>query len=78
MIALFAASAAVHDMANTSHFDKERKAHLEERGLRYGYGSFNGGDGWIHIGIEKAPFVEPRTIARQTKQTVSFRNRGAI
>ena len=62
MIALFAASSAVHDMRDTSHLDKKGRArHLEDLDSRYGYGSFVGGDGRVHIGIEKTPFVRRRT-----------------
>ena len=58
VIALFAASAAVQDMRGTSHLDKKGRAQqLKRIDARYGYGSFVGKDGRIHIGIEKAPFV---------------------
>jgi hypothetical protein len=64
-IALFAASTAVQDMQNTSHLDRKgRAAHLERIDARYGYGSFVGSDGRIHVGIEKTPFARPR--ARKT------------
>jgi len=36
---------------------KEREKQMEELGCRYGYGSFVGGDGRVHVGIEKVPFV---------------------
>ncbi|KAH7411656.1 hypothetical protein DE146DRAFT_248746 [Phaeosphaeria sp. MPI-PUGE-AT-0046c] len=59
VIALFAASAAVEDMAGTSGYtDAEREKHLQEVGCRYGYGSFVGRDGSVHVGIEKVPFVQ--------------------
>ncbi|KAF2792711.1 hypothetical protein K505DRAFT_375878 [Melanomma pulvis-pyrius CBS 109.77] len=62
IIALFAASSAIEDMKNTSKFDKkERGEHLEKLGSRYGYGSYIGGDGRVHIGIEKVPFVRTRS-----------------
>jgi hypothetical protein len=67
LIALFAASAAVQDMRGTSHLDKTGRAkHLERLDARYGFGSFiGGGDGRVHIGIEKVPLVvKPR--ARST------------
>jgi hypothetical protein len=65
IIALFAASAAVQDMKGTSHLDRKGRAqHLERIDARYGYGSFVGGDGRIHIGIEKATFLRPK--ARKT------------
>jgi hypothetical protein len=62
LIALFAASAAVQDMRGTSHLDKRGRAkHLEQLDSRYGFGSFIGGDGRVHIGIEKVPLVaKPR------------------
>jgi hypothetical protein len=63
LIALFAASAAVQDMRGTSHLDRKGRAkHLEQLDHRYGFGSFvGGGDGRVHIGIEKAPLVvKPR------------------
>jgi hypothetical protein len=64
-IGLFAASAAVQDMQDTSHLDRKgRAAHLKRINARYGYGSFVGSDGRVHIGIEKTPFVRPR--ARKT------------
>jgi hypothetical protein len=62
VIALFAASAAIQDMKQTSTYDsKEREQHLEKLGSRYGYGSYVGSDGRVHIGIEKAPFVRIRS-----------------
>ena len=62
VVALFAASSAVHDMKDTSHLDKKGRArHLEDLDSRYGYGSFVGGDGRVHIGIEKTPFVRLRS-----------------
>jgi hypothetical protein len=62
VIALFAASMAVQDMRGTSHLDKKGRAqHLERVDSRYGFGSFVGGDGRVHIGIEKVPLVvKPR------------------
>jgi len=62
VIALFAASSAVLDMRGTSHLDgRGRARHLEKLDSRYGYGSYVGGDGRVHIGIEKTPFVRART-----------------
>jgi hypothetical protein len=62
VVALFAASAAVQDMRDTSHLDKKGRAkHLKEVDARYGYGSFVGADGRVHIGIEKTPFVRVRS-----------------
>jgi hypothetical protein len=63
LIALFAASSAVIDMRGTSYLDKKGRAqHLDTVNARYGYGSFiGGGDGRVHIGIEKTPFVRTRS-----------------
>jgi hypothetical protein len=62
VIALFAASAAVQDLRDTSHLDKKGRAkHLESVDARYGFGSFVGADGSVHIGIEKSPFLRVRT-----------------
>ena len=62
VIALFAASGAVQDMRDTSHLDaKGRSRHLQEVDARYGYGSYIGADGRVHIGIEKTPFVKVRS-----------------
>ena len=64
VIALFAASAAVRDLQGTSNMtSNERAKYLDDMGCTYGYGSYIGGDGSVHVGIEKAPFV------RKTKQT---------
>lgn len=63
VVALFAASTAVQDLRGTSHLNgKGRAQHLERLGSRYGFGSFiGGGDGRVHIGIEKVPLVvKPR------------------
>lgn len=58
MIAMFAASAAVRDMQGTStHSSKERSNHLKKLGHKYGYGSYIGADGKVHVGIEKVPLV---------------------
>ncbi|CAE7185453.1 hypothetical protein HRS9139_07140 [Pyrenophora teres f. teres] len=63
LVALFAASSAVQDMQNTSHLDRKGRAqHLKYLDTRYGYGSFiGGGDGRVHIGIERTPFIRRRT-----------------
>ncbi len=62
VIALFAASAAVLDMKDTSHLDaRGRSRHLQDIDARYGYGSYVGADGRVHIGIEKTPFVKVRS-----------------
>lgn len=58
IIALFASSAAVRDLQHTSHMStKEREKHLHDLDCRYGYGSYVGGDGSVHVGIEKVPYV---------------------
>jgi hypothetical protein len=58
IIALFASSAAVKDLRGTSHMtNKERDKYLRDLDCRYGYGSFVGGDGSVHVGVEKMPFV---------------------
>lgn len=74
LIALFAASAAVLDMTGTSHLDKKGRArHLDEVDARYGYGSFiGGGDGRIHIGIEKSPFVRTRSKSTWFEKKVNY------
>lgn len=59
VIALFAASAAVKDLRNTYRMtNKERIKHLDSLGHQYGYGSYIGDDGAVHVGIEKAPYVQ--------------------
>jgi hypothetical protein len=64
VIALFAASAAVRDLQGTSNMtSNERERYMDNLGCSYGYGSYIGGDGSVHVGIEKAPFV------RRTRQT---------
>ncbi|KAH6639043.1 hypothetical protein C7974DRAFT_125364 [Boeremia exigua] len=63
VISLFAASAAVQDMRQTSQLDRKGRAdHLRLLDSRYGYGSYvGGGDGRVHIGIEKTPFVRVKS-----------------
>ncbi|KAF2824126.1 hypothetical protein CC86DRAFT_297193 [Ophiobolus disseminans] len=59
IIALFAASAAVQDLQGTSKMNaKERNKFLDDLDCRYGYGSYVGADGGVHVGIEKVPFVQ--------------------
>ena len=72
IIALFAASSAVQDLKDTAHMSKkERERYLNRLDLRYGYGSFVGMDGKVHIGIEKQPFVRaipiPGLIRRKSR-----------
>ena len=58
VIALFASSAAIRDLQGTSHMtNKEREKYLKDLDCRYGYGSYVGSDGAMHVGIEKAPYV---------------------
>lgn len=60
IIALFAGSTAVQEMGGVSVLQKKARAkHFEKLDNRYGYGSYVGTDGRVHIGIEKAPFVRP-------------------
>lgn len=76
VISLFAASAAVQDMKQTSHLDRKGRAeHLKLLDARYGYGSYvGGGDGRVHIGVEKTPFVRLRSKSTWFGQKIrSFR-----
>jgi hypothetical protein len=58
IIALFANSAAVKDLQGTSGMsNKEREKYLKDLDCRYGYGSYVGSDGSVHVGVEKVPFV---------------------
>jgi hypothetical protein len=58
VIALFATSTAVKDLQGTSGMSaKEREEYLEKLGNTYGYGSYVGEDGSVHVGIEKDPLV---------------------
>ncbi|UPX11454.1 uncharacterized protein EKO05_0002060 [Ascochyta rabiei] len=58
VITLFASSAAVMDFRGTSSMsNRERERYLADLDCRYGYGSFVGSDGAVHVGIEKVPFV---------------------
>lgn len=80
IISLFAASAAVQDLRQTSHLDKKGRAkHLELLDSRYGYGSYvGGGDGRVHIGIEKTPFVTVRSKTTWMDQNVKLFRKGAV
>jgi hypothetical protein len=80
VIALFAASTAVLDMQGTAHLDgKGRAQHLKKLNSRYGFGSFiGGGDGRVHIGIEKTPLVvKPRAKATWLEQKMPMLQRGS-
>lgn len=58
VIALFASSAAVKDFQGTSGMtNKEREKYLDDLDYQYGYGSYVGSDGAVHVGIEKVPYV---------------------
>ncbi|KAH7402575.1 hypothetical protein BKA66DRAFT_564486 [Pyrenochaeta sp. MPI-SDFR-AT-0127] len=58
IIALFASSAAVKDLRGTSSMkNKEREKYLKDLDCCYGYGSYVGDDGRVHVGVEKVPFV---------------------
>jgi hypothetical protein len=58
VIALFATSATIKDLQGTSGLSaKEREEYVEKLGNTYGYGSYLGEDGSVHVGIEKDPFV---------------------
>ncbi|KAF1967336.1 hypothetical protein BU23DRAFT_483897, partial [Bimuria novae-zelandiae CBS 107.79] len=60
VIALFAGSSAVQGMGGISALHRKARADsFEKLHYRYGYGSYVGTDGRVHIGIEKAPFVQP-------------------
>lgn len=60
IIPLFAGSTAVREVGPVSGLQKkERAEHFEKLDYRYGYGSYIGIDGRVHIGIEKTPFVRP-------------------
>ncbi|OAL49498.1 hypothetical protein IQ07DRAFT_568465 [Pyrenochaeta sp. DS3sAY3a] len=59
VIALFASSAAVKDLQGTSGMtNKERENYLDDLDYQYGYGSYVGSDGAVHVGIEKVPYVQ--------------------
>lgn len=60
VIALFAGSTAVQGMGGMSGLSRKGRANsFAKLGFRYGYGSYVGTDGRVHIGIEKTPFVRP-------------------
>lgn len=77
IIGLFAASAAAGDLQGTSQLGaKERASHLEKLDLKYGYGSYVGVDGQVHVGIERAPFVRLRrstAAGRKRKKSMHVR-----
>lgn len=58
MIALFASSAALEDLRDTSHLTTEQQERfLDKLDSQYRYGSYVGGDGSVHIGMEKVPLT---------------------
>lgn len=58
VIALFTSSTAIKDFQKTSHMNnQELEKHLKDLDCRYGYGSYVGSDGAVHVGIEKVPYV---------------------
>jgi hypothetical protein len=58
VIPLFAGSTAVQEIGGVSGLQKKARAeHFKKLDYRYGYGSYIGIDGRVHIGIEKTPFV---------------------
>ncbi|KAL5426207.1 hypothetical protein PMIN04_002104 [Paraphaeosphaeria minitans] len=60
IILFFAGSTAVQDMRAFSQLRRGRRLEsLKQLGYRYGYGSYIGMDGWVHVGIERAPLVRP-------------------
>jgi hypothetical protein len=80
VVALFAASSAVLDMQETSHLDKKgRGRHLEQVDARYGYGSYiGGGDGRLHVGIEKTPFVRTRAKTTWLEKKLPIMRKGSL
>jgi hypothetical protein len=58
IVGLFAPSTALEDFHDTSQMtNTERAKHLAGLDNRYGYGSYIGKDGAVHVGIEKVPYV---------------------
>ncbi|KAF2743243.1 hypothetical protein M011DRAFT_461863 [Sporormia fimetaria CBS 119925] len=72
VIGLFAASTAVREFKHTSQLsNRKRRRLLEQSGNRYGYGTFVGADGELHIGIEKHPIVSVAPIPGILKRFTS-------
>lgn len=60
VIAMFAGSTAVLEMGGMSRLSRKARADgYAKLDFRYGYGSYVGTDGRVHIGIEKTPLVQP-------------------
>jgi len=58
VLAMTAASHAILDLRGTAQMSsKVRQRYLNTLGHRYGYGSFIGTDGKVHIGIERQPYL---------------------
>lgn len=84
LIAIVAASGAVRDMKETSGMGgKERKRWLEGLGSEegysertYAYGSYVGMDGRVHVGIEKAPFVNVKVPLGRKSRAAGWWERG--
>lgn len=58
VVGLFASSTVLKDLQDTSQMtNKERERHLNDLDDCYGYGSYIGNDGAVHVGIEKVPYV---------------------
>ncbi|KAH9882358.1 hypothetical protein J1614_000594 [Plenodomus biglobosus] len=77
IVSLFAASAAVQDMRDTSQLDrKERARFLKKVDSRYGYGSYVGTDGRVHVGIDKTPFVRVKSKTNWLEKNVYLFRKG--
>ena len=60
IIATFAGSSALQEMGGMSKLSRNARADsFAKLDLRYGYGSYVGTDGRVHVGIEKTPLVRP-------------------
>lgn len=60
VIPLFAGSTAVQGLRAVSQLTRRgRLLSLKKLDYRYGYGSYIGADGRVHIGIERVPLVRP-------------------
>jgi hypothetical protein len=77
IISLVAASTAVRELKGTAHFSTEERAEfLEKEGHVFGYGSYLGGDGAVHVGIERAPFVSrAREVEVEVQKSTRFSGR---
>jgi len=58
-ISFFHASSALSDVAGTASMSSAmRSRHLKRLGWTYGYGSFRGSDGEMHVGIERMSLIK--------------------